>query len=79
VKRFGRDEPIWGVIYICIETTKGITLCSYPYFKLAKTPVFLIIVHVFSSTKSKKKRVEQVLPTGSGGGGGSPNNVYTCK
>jgi hypothetical protein len=49
---------------------------SQPFFHY----VFLIISYVFSSTKSQKKRAEQVLP-GNGGGGkvGGPNNVYTCK
>jgi hypothetical protein len=39
---------------------------------------FLIIFYVFSSTKSGKKKVEQVLLGGVGEGVG-PNNVYTCK
>jgi hypothetical protein len=40
VERSGRDEPIGVVIHICIETTQGISLCSYLYLKLAKTPCF---------------------------------------
>jgi hypothetical protein len=37
VKRSGRDEPIWVVIYICMEAMLGISLYSYSYLKLAKT------------------------------------------
>jgi hypothetical protein len=67
----GGDETMWVVILMCIETTQGISLCSYPYLKLAKMPCFSIIFNVFSSTKSENKRAEQVLP-GGGGGGGRP-------
>jgi hypothetical protein len=49
----------------------GISLYSYPYLKLAKKRyVFLIICYVFSSTKARNKRTEQVLPRSGGGGGG---------
>jgi hypothetical protein len=37
VKRSGRDEPIRVAIHLCMETMLGISLYSYPYFKLAKT------------------------------------------
>jgi hypothetical protein len=40
VKRSGRDKPIWVVIHICMETTQEISLYSYLYLKLAKTPCF---------------------------------------
>jgi hypothetical protein len=40
VKSTGRDEPIGVVIHICMETTQGISLYSYLYLKLAKTPCF---------------------------------------
>jgi hypothetical protein len=36
VKRSGRDEPIWVVIHMFMETILGISLCSYLYLKLAK-------------------------------------------
>jgi hypothetical protein len=39
VKRSGRDEPIWVVIHICMETTQS-SLYSYLYLKLAKKPCF---------------------------------------
>jgi hypothetical protein len=40
VKRTGRDEPVGVVIHICMETTQGISLCSYLYLKVAKMPCF---------------------------------------
>jgi hypothetical protein len=40
VKRTGRDEPIWAIIHTCMETAQGISLYSYLYLKLAKTPCF---------------------------------------
>jgi hypothetical protein len=40
VKRSVRDELIWVVIHICMETTQRIFLYSYPYRKLAKMPCF---------------------------------------
>jgi hypothetical protein len=39
-KRTGRDEPIWVVIHIYMETTQGISLYSYLYLKLAKALCF---------------------------------------
>jgi hypothetical protein len=40
VKRFDKDEPIWIVILICMETTQGISLYSHLHVKLSKTPWF---------------------------------------
>jgi hypothetical protein len=40
VKRPGRNESIWVVIHMCMETTQGVFLYSYPYLKLAKTTCF---------------------------------------
>jgi hypothetical protein len=37
MKRSGRDESVWVVIYLCMEAMLGISLYSYPYVKLAKT------------------------------------------
>jgi hypothetical protein len=47
VKRSGRDEPMWVVIHMCMETTQGISLYSYPYLKLAKTPCFIYYLKCF--------------------------------
>jgi hypothetical protein len=38
VKRSGTDEPMWGAINMCMEAMLGISLYSYLYLKLAKTP-----------------------------------------
>jgi hypothetical protein len=40
VKRSGRDEPIWVVIHMYIETTQRIFLSSYLHLKIAKTLCF---------------------------------------
>jgi hypothetical protein len=53
---------------MCGNNTKKISLCSYPYFKLTKHHAFLSIFYVFSSTKSKNKREEEVLLGGGGRG-----------
>jgi hypothetical protein len=58
VKRTGRSEPVGVVIYICMETTKGISLCSYFYLKLAKPSCFSYLL-CFSSTKSENRRVDR--------------------
>jgi hypothetical protein len=58
VKRTGRGESIGAVTHICIETTQGISLCSYLY---VKHHVCLFIFYVFSSTKLENRRMEQVL------------------
>jgi hypothetical protein len=69
-----------------MEAMLGISLYTYPYLKLAKTHVFLIIAYVFSSTKLEKK-AEQVLPRseesgeekggGRGQGGEMAQTMYT--
>jgi hypothetical protein len=58
VKRSGRNEPIWVVIHICLETTQGISQYGYLHLRLAKAPRFFkkIIFYVFSSTKSENRR-----------------------
>jgi hypothetical protein len=40
VKKIGRNEPIGVEIHVCMETTQEISLYSYLYFRLAKTPCF---------------------------------------
>jgi hypothetical protein len=75
VKKTGRDEPIWVVVHICMETTQGISLYSCLYLKLAKMPCFSFYFLCFSSTKSENRRVEHGQPWGGGwhcgeGGGG---------
>jgi hypothetical protein len=50
VKRSGRDEPIWLVIRICMETL-GILLYNYLYLKLAKMLFFLYYLLCFLFNK----------------------------
>jgi hypothetical protein len=79
---------MWVAIHMCMEATQGISLCSYPYLKLAKLPCFSYYILCFFFNKIR----EQEGGTGSAqrrgwgveGGGGvndevGPNNVYTCK
>jgi hypothetical protein len=47
VKRTDRDEPVGVVIYTCMKTTQGISLCSYLNLKLAKMPCFCNYVLCF--------------------------------
>jgi hypothetical protein len=67
------DEPLWVSMHKYIETMLGISLYSYVYLKLAKPLCFSYYLYVFCSTKSEKKRAQQVLP---GSGVGGPNNLY---
>jgi hypothetical protein len=71
VKRTRRDEPMRGVIHVCMETTQGNSLCSYVYLKLAKTSCFSFYLLLFLFYKIR----EQEGGTGSalgweGAGGG---------
>jgi hypothetical protein len=40
VKGSGRNEPMWIAIYMCMETTQGISLYSYLHLKVAKSLCF---------------------------------------
>jgi hypothetical protein len=66
VKKSGRDETMWDVTHLYIEEMLQISLYSYSYLNYQKCFVFLIIAHVFSSTKLEK-RAEQLLPGSEGG------------
>jgi hypothetical protein len=55
VKRTGRDEPVGVVIHISMETTQGISLCSYLYLKFAKTPCFSYYVICFLFYKIREQ------------------------
>jgi hypothetical protein len=62
VKSSGRGEPMWVVIQMCMEAMLGISRYSYLHLKLAKTLCLSYYLLCFSSKKSEKKKVEQVLP-----------------
>jgi hypothetical protein len=61
VKRTGRHESIGVGIHACMETTQGISLCSYLYLKLAKPPCFSYYVLCFFFYIIGNRREEQVL------------------
>jgi hypothetical protein len=48
VKRSGREEPMWVVIYMCMEAMLGISLYSYLYFKLAKNAMSVLLSFMVS-------------------------------
>jgi hypothetical protein len=76
VKRSGRDEPIWVVIYKCMKTTQKVSLQSYPYLKLPKPPCFSYYLLCFYFNKIR----EQEGGTGSAqkvGGGRVAQTMYT--
>jgi hypothetical protein len=75
VKRSGRDEPVWVVIPICMETTQKISLYSYLYLKLAKTPCFSYYLLWVFFYKSEHRTVGGMGSVG----GVVANNVYTYK
>jgi hypothetical protein len=47
MKRTRRDASIGIVIHIQVETMQGNSLCSYIYFKLAKSIMFLFLSFIF--------------------------------
>jgi hypothetical protein len=71
VKRSVRDEPIWVVRHIYMETAQGISLYSYLYLKLAKVPCFLNYLPCFFLYKIG----EHEGRTGSVGMGGEKGEV----
>jgi hypothetical protein len=77
VKRSGRDEPMWVVIHKCMETTQRISLYSYLYLKLAKTPCFSYyhLCFFFNKIGEQEGRIGSAWRWGEGG----PNNVYIGK
>jgi hypothetical protein len=55
---------MWVAMHKCMEAKLAISLYSYLYLKNA---VSFLLSPVFSSTKSEKKKVEQVLSGTEGG------------
>jgi hypothetical protein len=50
-----RDEPMWFVIHMCMKAVLGISLYSYPYLKLAKTPCLSYYLLCFLFNKIGEK------------------------
>jgi hypothetical protein len=81
VKRSGRGEPIWVVIYMSMEATLGIPL--YSYLSQTSKNAMSFLLSLMFSTKLENKRANrfclEALGRGAKGGEGDPNNVYTCE
>jgi hypothetical protein len=60
VKRSDRDEPMWVVMHMCMETKLRVSLCSYLYLKVAKT---LCLYYLLCFVLNKIR--EQEVGTGS--------------
>jgi hypothetical protein len=57
----GRDKPIGVVMYMYMETSQGISLCSYLYLKLAKPAMFLILFcFLFYKIREQEGRIDSV-------------------
>jgi hypothetical protein len=54
VKRTRGDKPIGVVIYICMETTQGNSLCSSLYLKLAKMSCFSFYLFFFYKIREQE-------------------------
>jgi hypothetical protein len=75
VKRSGRDEQIQVVTHMCMEAMLGISLYSYPYFKLAKTLPFLLLL-MSSLQKSWRREKNRFFLEAGGGEGGEERDWY---
>jgi hypothetical protein len=86
MKRSGINEPMWVVIHKCMETTLGISLDSYPYFKLSKMlgRSYYLLCFLFNKIGKQgggTSSAQKVVGWGEEGmwGRSGPNNVYTCE
>jgi hypothetical protein len=70
VKRSGRDEPMWVVTHMCIEATLRISLHSYLYCKLAKTPCFYYLLYFFLLQNWRTRGLNRFCLEVGGGGEG---------
>jgi hypothetical protein len=67
VKRSGRDEPLWVITHMCMETMLVISLCNYLYLKLAK---MLHLLSLMLSLQQNQRTGEQNRFWQEVGGGG---------
>jgi hypothetical protein len=79
MKRSSRDEPMWVVTHMCMETTQGISPCSYLHLKLAKMLFFLSYMFFLQQNQRTRGQNRFYPEVGWGEEGGGPNNVHTCK
>jgi hypothetical protein len=70
VKRCVRDETIWVVMYISMETTQGISLYSYLHLKLGNTLCFsfYLICFFFNKIGEQESGIDSAQRQGGGGG-----------
>jgi hypothetical protein len=68
VKRSGRDEPMWAVIYMCMEAMLGISLYSYAFLKLAKMLClsYCCLCFLFNKIREQEGRTGSVQKWGGG-------------
>jgi hypothetical protein len=67
VKNSGRDEPVWVVIYTCMEAMLGISLHSYPYIKVAKMLSFLLSLMLSLQQNQRTRGWNRFCPEVEGG------------
>jgi hypothetical protein len=82
VKRSGKDEPMWVVIHLCMETMLGISLYSYLYLKLAKMLClsYCILCFLFNKIGEQGGRTGSAWKwagVGVGGRGRWPQTMHT--
>jgi hypothetical protein len=67
VKRSGRDESMWAVIHMCMETVQGISLYSYLHLKLAKMLCFpFYLIYFFLQQNQRIRGQNRFYPEGWG-------------
>jgi hypothetical protein len=76
--------PIGAAIHMCMETTLGISLYTYPYLKLAKKPrlSYYLLCFLFNKIGEQEQVPARKGVVGWWGReewGGGTNNVYTSK
>jgi hypothetical protein len=62
MKRSGRDEPMWVVTHKCMEAMLGISLYSYLYLKLPKTPCLSYYLLYFLFKKIREQEGGRFSP-----------------
>jgi hypothetical protein len=77
----GRDESVWVVIHMCLETTQVISLYIYLNLKLAKTLCFSfhLIYFFFNKIREQEGRTGSAQRCWGGGGQTMYTHVNKCK
>jgi hypothetical protein len=79
VKRFGRDEPMWVVIHICMEAMLGLSPYRYLYFKLAERMFFsyYLLCFLFNNIQEQEGGTGSAWKRRAGQGGEVAQTMYT--